>query len=205
MALLDGWRHCPRCASALAHDDGRVECPACGFVHWAHSAPAVSAFVSDGEERVLLARRAHDPDAGLWDAPGGFLEEGEDPLDGLRRELLEETGLRVEPGPFVGAFVDVYGTGPEAPPVLNLVWEVSVAGGEAAPADDVSELRWFPREELPPEGDFAFRWLAPSLRVWIEQASAAETDRRAGSPALRLGEGEGEASNETPGNPLLPG
>jgi ADP-ribose pyrophosphatase YjhB (NUDIX family) len=174
VALLDHWRHCPRCAATLSRSgDGRVDCSACGFEHWAHSAPAVSALVSDDRGRVLLARRAHEPDQGLWDAPGGFLEEGEDPLDGIRRELAEETGLTVDPGAFVGAFVDTYGSGPEAPPVLNLVWEASVTGGQAAPADDVSELRWFERDDLPPEGELAFRWLAPSLRAWIDRAKDA--------------------------------
>ena len=171
MGVLDGWRHCPRCASEIAHANGRVECVDCGFVHWAHSSPAVSALVSDADGSVLLARRAHEPDAGLWDAPGGFLEEGEDPLDGIRRELLEETGLTVEPGAFVGAFMDTYGERPEAPHVLNLVWEATVTGGEEHAADDVTELRWFPREALPPEGEFAFRWLAPSLRAWVDRAT----------------------------------
>ena len=169
MGVLDGWRHCPRCASSLAHADGRVECGACGFVHWAHSSPAVSAFVSDRRGRVLLGRRAQEPDAGLWDALGGFLEEGEHPLEGLRRELREETGLTVEPGEFVGVFMDTYGDGPEATPVLNLVWEAVVSGGDPAPADDVSELAWFERDALPPEQETAFRWLAPGLRAWAER------------------------------------
>lgn len=139
-------------------------------MHWAHSAPAVAALLCDGEGCVLLARRAGEPDAGLWDAPGGFLEEGEDPLDGLRRELLEETGLVVVPGGFVGAFTDTYGDGPDATPVLNLVWEATVSDGEATPADDVSELRWFPRDALPSEGKLAFRWLGPALRAWASRA-----------------------------------
>ncbi len=130
----------------------------------------MSAFVTDHDGRVLLARRAYAPDAGMWDALGGFLEEGEHPLDGLRREVLEETGLRVEPGAFVGVFMDTYGDEEGAVPVLNLVWEVAVAGGEARPADDVTELRWFDRDELPPDGEIAFRWLAPSLQAWISKA-----------------------------------
>jgi len=167
VGVLDGWQRCPRCGGPLTHAPGRVECKTCGFVHWAHSSPAVSAFVTDGQGRVLLGRRAHEPDAGLWDALGGFLDEGEHPLDGLRREVLEETGLTVVPGHFVGAYMDTYGAETGAVPVLNLVWEVTVASGEAQPADDVSELRWFGRDELPPDGDVAFRWLAPVLREWI--------------------------------------
>ncbi|MGH3079021.1 MAG: NUDIX hydrolase, partial [Gaiellaceae bacterium] len=139
MGVLDGWRHCPRCASPLDHSTGRVECRACGFEHWAHSSPAVSAFVVDDRDRVLLGRRAVEPDAGLWDTLGGFLEEGEHPLDALRRELREETGLAVEPGPFVGAFMDTYGIGDDAPAVLNLVWEATAATGDPAAADDVTE------------------------------------------------------------------
>ena len=143
-----------------------MRCDACGLVHWAHSAPAASALVLDEAGRLLLARRAREPDAGLWDTPGGFLGEGEDPLEALRRELLEETGLTVEPGAFVGAWIDTYGVGPGAAPVLNLVWEARVLEGEPAPADDVSELRWFPPGELPSEDELAFRWLARMLREW---------------------------------------
>ena len=76
------------------------------------SAPAVSALVLDGAGRMLLGRRAHDPDVGLWDVLGGFVDEGEHPLDALRRELDEETGLEVEPGAFLGAFIDTYGRRP---------------------------------------------------------------------------------------------
>ena len=166
MGALAGWRFCPRCASPVTPDEGRIECAACGFVHYANSVPAVSALVLDQERGVLLARRAHEPDAGLWDTPGGFLDEGEDPTNGLRRELLEETGLTIEIGDFVGMFGDRYGDGPDAPAVLNLVWEVRIADGEPRAADDVSELRWFARGALPAEGELAFRWLAPCLQSW---------------------------------------
>ncbi len=98
---------------------------------------------------MLLGRRAHDPDAGLWDVLGGFVDEGEHPLDALRRELDEETGLGVEPGAFLGAFIDTYGEDPEATSVLNLVWEARIVSGDPSPADDVSELRWFPQRRTP--------------------------------------------------------
>jgi 8-oxo-dGTP diphosphatase len=163
---LDGWRYCPRCGRSLRRVENRVECDACGLRHYARSELGASAFVVDDGRRILLARRAHEPDAGLWDAPGGFIEEGEDPLSGLSRELREETGLEIEVGDFVGAFMDRYGDGPEASSVLNLVWEATIAAGDASPADDVSELRWFSRDALPSDEELAFHWLATALGAW---------------------------------------
>jgi 8-oxo-dGTP diphosphatase len=122
---------------------------------------------------MLLARRAVDPDVGLWDTPGGFLEEREHPVAALRRELLEETSLEVEVGSFVGAYVDEYGPGNDSPVVLNLVWEARRLRGEPRPADDVSELRWFASDELPADDEIAFRWLAPVLRAWAERRAGA--------------------------------
>ena len=161
--MLAGWRYCPRCGASLVHHGGRVECSACGFVRYASSAPAVGALVTDGEGRVLLARRAVEPAAGLWDTIGGFLDEGEDAVAGLRREVLEEAGIEVELERFVGAFVGGYGIGFDAPSVLNLVWEVRIVAGDPTPADDVSELRWFRRAALPAESELASDWLAPCL------------------------------------------
>ena len=42
MGILAGWQYCPRCGSPLAHTEGRVACDACGFVHYAGSAPAAN-------------------------------------------------------------------------------------------------------------------------------------------------------------------
>ena len=50
----------------------------------------------DGELRVLLIRRKHDPFAGRWAIPGGFLEIDEPIEAAARRELREETGLDVD-------------------------------------------------------------------------------------------------------------
>jgi len=104
---LEGWRWCPRCRAELRGDASRVDCPACGFVYYASSKPTAGALVEDGAGRVLLARRALEPFKGRWDIAGGFLDEGEPPLDGLRRELREETGLEVEPLDFLGAWIYV--------------------------------------------------------------------------------------------------
>jgi 8-oxo-dGTP diphosphatase len=166
VAVLHGWKLCPRCGGGLAGDLTRLECGACGFVFYANSAPAACAICVDDAGRVLLTRRAWEPYAGMWDLPGGFLHEHEHPLDGLRRELAEETGLEVEPTEWFGAFMVAYGDEPDARTVLNLVWEARVVGGEEHAADDVSEVRWFARDELPPLDEIA---MADALRAWLNR------------------------------------
>lgn len=167
MGILHGWRFCPRCAQALEHGEGRVSCAACGFVGWANSAPCAVALVEDDEGRLLLGRRAVEPYRGLWDTPGGYLHEHEHPLEGLRRELLEETGLVVEPTAFLGVWMDWYGEGPAANSTLNLVWRARAVSGELRAADDVAELAWFPPGGLPAEQELAFTLLPGVFTAWL--------------------------------------
>jgi ADP-ribose pyrophosphatase YjhB (NUDIX family) len=166
MGALHGWTTCPRCGARLDGDDGRLACDACGSVYYANSAPTVSALVEDEQGRLLLGRRAIDPYRGLWDTLGGFLHEGEDVLDGLRREVREETGLEVEPVRFFGAWGDRYGDGPTAVHTLNLFWLVRVVGGVERAADDVSELAWFAVDALPASAELAFTRVADVVSAW---------------------------------------
>lgn len=145
---------------------GQAACPVCGSVYYANSAPTVGALCEDEQGRLMLVRRAIEPRKGLWDTPGGFLEEGELPVDGLRRELREETGLDVEPGDFFAALNDRYGDGPQAQAILSLNWTARVLGGEPAPADDISEIRWFAPGELPSPDEIAFPSVAEIVDLW---------------------------------------
>ena len=162
VGVLDGWRFCPRCGVEGEHLGDRFVCPVCGHVVWANSAPAVQALV-ERDGRLLLGRRAFDPSVGLWDLPGGFLEENEHPLDALVRELREETGLEIEPQEFVGVWME---PGYQDRTVLCLTWDARVVGGTERAADDVSELAWFAPHELPGDGELAFRHFSELLRLW---------------------------------------
>jgi len=163
---LTGWQWCPRCGEQLRGNESRVECAACGFVAYASSKSTAGALVEDGNGRVLLARRAKEPFKGRWDIPGGFLEEGEHPLDGLRRELREETGLEVEPLEFLGVWMDRYGGDSTAEATLNLYWTARVESGEARAADDVDDLGWFEPDELPSPDELAFQNVPLVLAAW---------------------------------------
>lgn len=161
MGLLDGWRHCPRCSGPLERHDGKVNCVDCGYAVWANPVPGAQALV-ERDGRVLLGRRRDDPGAGLWDIPGGFVEEPEHPLDALRRELREETGLEIEPTAFFGIWMQPY----DDRNVMSLTWLATPAGGEERAGDDLVELRWFAPGELPGPDELAFESYVPILSLW---------------------------------------
>jgi len=102
------FRYCPACATSLAQielpEDGgpktRLRCPACGWTHWNNPVPVLAAIVElDG--KVLLARNAAWTRR-MFALITGFMEAGESPEEGIRREVLEETGLTVERLALVG-------------------------------------------------------------------------------------------------------
>lgn len=102
------YRYCPCCAAPLqltgqVEDGGwkeRWRCAACGFTHWNNPTPVLAAIVElDG--KVLLARNAAWQHR-MFALITGFMEAGETPEDGIRREIAEETGLSVQALQLVG-------------------------------------------------------------------------------------------------------
>jgi len=163
--MLDGWKHCPQCGAEVEPTDGKLECERCGFVTYAHSKPTASALVVDDEGRVMFSKRAGEPFAGKWDLPGGFVEEGEHPLDCLHRELREEAGIGLSDTEFVGMFMDRYGEGEGVIWTLNLYWSARIAEGTPEPNDDVAELRFFGHGEIPWD-ELAFGHLPDVISAW---------------------------------------
>ena len=99
------YRFCPDCAAELAlitqAEDGgdkeRLRCPACGFTHWNNPTPVLAAVIecTDRDGQVLLARNAAWPGR-FFGLITGFMESGETPEEGIRREIAEETSLEVD-------------------------------------------------------------------------------------------------------------
>ena len=100
----------------------------------AHFIVGTVAVVWDAEGRILLARhtyRRHAP----WALPGGWVRRGEDPAETVAREILEETGLRVE----VLAPVAVQ---KESPVHLTVIYAARLTAGTFRPSAEVSEARF---------------------------------------------------------------
>lgn len=93
--VAEPMKYCSACASPVVQripegdDRPRYICQHCHIIHYQNPRVVVGCLASAGE-RVLLCRRAIEPQRGLWTLPAGFLENGESLLQGAVRETREE-------------------------------------------------------------------------------------------------------------------
>ncbi len=109
----------------------------------------VGAVIFDGS-RVLLIQRGQEPLKGWWTLPGGLVETGERLDQALRREVLEETGLVVEPLTVAAIFERIMPDedGRTEYHYVIIDYLCRPAGGALAYGSDVADARWVEREEL---------------------------------------------------------
>jgi 8-oxo-dGTP diphosphatase len=104
------------------------------------SVPCVGGLVYDDEGRLLLIQRRNEPGRGLWSVPGGRVEPGEDDAAALVREMREETGLDVAPGPLIGSV--------QRGPFAIADYRCTVVAGTLAASDDALDARFVDRATL---------------------------------------------------------
>lgn len=97
---------------------------------------------------ILLIQRKHDPFAGAWALPGGFVDENESLIDAARRELREETGIDLQELEQFGTFGD-QGRDPRGWTVSVAFLSIAKADVKLRPADDAAAAKWFPMTDLP--------------------------------------------------------
>jgi 8-oxo-dGTP diphosphatase len=99
--------------------------------------------------RLLLVLRGHEPSKGTWSVPGGRVEPGEDDETATAREVLEETGLRVQVGRLVGTVERDAPTG-GVYVIRDYLCRVASETDSAAvrAGDDADDARWFTAAEI---------------------------------------------------------
>lgn len=106
--------------------------------------------VLNPDQKILLIRRGSEPFKGMWALPGGFAEEDEDLSETAARELMEETGIKVNPEDMFQ--VGTYGKPGRDPRgrTVSVVYSilldkhVAVKGG-----DDAADAEWFSLQIMP--------------------------------------------------------
>jgi len=100
----------------------------------------VFGIIFDEQGRVLLCHRR---DYNLWNLPGGALESGESPLEGVKREVKEETGLNVEVSKLLGVY-----TKPAHNDIV-LAFICKVTGGEITLNNEADKVEYFDIDKIP--------------------------------------------------------
>lgn len=112
----------------------------------------IGAVIVDLRGRVLLVKRGTEPMKGHWSLPGGLLELGETLVEGIKREVSEETGLFIEPEAIVEVVDRIYrnSDGKQSQVQYHYVivdYWCRVIDGDLKPSSDASEVAWVSRAE----------------------------------------------------------
>lgn len=143
------FKYCPKCGNELKIKNEnhipRLICGACGYIFYQNPIPAVGAVLLR-DNKILLVKRKYEPKAGDWCLPAGFLEYGESILDGLVREVKEETNLDINPGRL---FQVCNAMDDPRTHVVLVVYRGEIVNGTLKPSDDALEAEFFPFDALP--------------------------------------------------------
>jgi NAD+ diphosphatase len=137
-------RCCSRCGGKMARilDSSGKKCCTCGALHFPHIHPCVIVLVRRGDE-VLLVRKSEWAD-GRYGLVAGFLDQGECLEEAVVREVLEETGIRVQNLRYIGSQSWPF------PSQLMAGFVADYAGGEIVVEEkELEDARWFAITDLP--------------------------------------------------------
>lgn len=158
MPLPQPPRYCPRCGEPIAEAAAPpARCAGCGYTWYPDPKVATGVVIADGDGRILLVRRNHEPRIGRWAFPSGFVDAGEVPEDAAVREVEEETGLKVQLDRLLG----VYSRPGER--VIFLAYAGHTVGGDLVAGEECIEVATFPPGALP---ELAFPNDGAILEAW---------------------------------------
>lgn len=170
--LISPIRYCPQCASlALSWPSAKhFRCNDCGFLLYLNVAAAVAAII-ECQGKILFGVRKNEPQRGMLDLPGGFVDPGESVEQALRRELQEELGLALRSADYLFSYPNRYEYCSIIYDTLDIIFLVQLdAMPQIQAADDLAELLWVEREAIMFE-QIGFSSLRQAVQRYLAESS----------------------------------
>ena len=143
-------RFCGRCGSpaSVGKDERKMICPGCGNMVYPRINPSVIVAVYDDHNRLLMTKY-RGRDVTWYVLIAGFIEIGESAEDTVRREVMEEAGVRVTDIRYFAS--QPWGISGN----LILGYTARLDGSDQITLDsqELSDAKWFSREEVPLHAD----------------------------------------------------
>lgn len=171
MNLIDKFTYCPVCGSSHFDTNSAKSklCNNCGFEYFMNPAAAVVAFITNGKGELLVEKRKCEPAKGTLDLPGGFADTLETAEEGIAREVLEETGLKVTNAKYLFSQPNVYRYSGLDVQTLDMFFECEVEDPSALKAmDDAAECFWLAPDDIRTE-QFGLRSVRQGLHEYLNR------------------------------------
>jgi ADP-ribose pyrophosphatase YjhB (NUDIX family) len=139
----------------------RLVCSKCEFVFYLDP-KVVACSVVEMDGRIVLLKRAIDPQKGKWVLPGGYVDRGEEVKAAARREMEEECGLKIR----VKELLGLYSYPGRISVVVVYVGEPS--GGELIVGDETEEVGLYSPESIP-WNELAFQSTIDALKDYLKK------------------------------------
>ncbi|WP_421919666.1 NUDIX hydrolase [Marinifilum sp.] len=145
-------KYCPKCGSVDFHYqlDNSFLCDRCKFHLYINSAAAVAALIVNQKGELLLTRRAIEPQSGMLDLPGGFVDVMETAECAMQREINEELNLEIKEMKYFMSFPNEYIFGGLSVFTTDLAFICQIDSFQSILArDDISNFEFFKQEAIP--------------------------------------------------------
>lgn len=162
---------CPKCGSHVIKSSAHSSCPTCHSDFYFNPRSCNAIIITNERQEILLTKRKHNPAAGRWDLPGGFVNLGETAEESVKREAKEELGIDLVNITYLCSGADRYMYKGVNYHTLGLIFVAKIMDTQTPiPNDDVTEVRYFERSSIDLD-QLAF----PSLRTVLEYYWSHET------------------------------
>jgi ADP-ribose pyrophosphatase YjhB (NUDIX family) len=161
------FHYCPVCGGPLdtktlkPEEPDRLVCSKCSFVFYLDP-KVVACSIVEMDGRIVLLKRAIDPQKGKWVLPGGYVDRGEEVKAAALRETEEECGLKIRIKELLGLY-----SYPGRISVV-VVYVAEPSGGKLLAGDETMEVDLYSPESIPWD-QLAFQSTIDALRDYLEK------------------------------------